>query len=314
MQHRSKGFKISPYMQDMMLYAGQDAVYETASRNLEKFLKVKVQPKQIERLVHAYGEEVGEILSEEADRLLPTEHDDELSYVMMDGSMVLTREEKWKEVKLGRVFRDSDRLSPYEKRNWLRQSEYAAHLGDHEEFLEKLAPLIDPLSKVVFVNDGAKWIWKWVDQYYPEAVQILDYFHAVEYLGAFANEQFKEKDQFRKWMDQNKELLLEDQVGAVIEQVRYLIPRTAKAKEKKEKLLRYYQNNSHRMYYKTYRDQGLLIGSGPIESANRTVIQDRLKKSGQRWSKQGANALIQIRTAEKSGKWKVITDLIRKSA
>ena len=57
-----------------------------------------------------------------------------------------------------------------------------------------------------------------------------------------------------------------------------------------------------------------MIGSGPIEAAHKTVIQDRLKKSGQRWKIEGANAVIQLRTANKSEKWNLVVDTIKVAA
>ena len=61
-------------------------------------------------------------------------------------------------------------------------------------------------------------------------------------------------------------------------------------------------------------EQGLMFGSGPVEAANKTVIQARLKKSGQRWTMDGANALIQLRTVNKSEKWGLVVNAVKKAA
>jgi len=68
------------------------------------------------------------------------------------------------------------------------------------------------------------------------------------------------------------------------------------------------------MQYKTYRDNGLLVGSGPIESAHRNVLQQRLKLSGQRWSVDGAQAIANLRAFNKGNQWKEVTTLIKNAA
>lgn len=68
------------------------------------------------------------------------------------------------------------------------------------------------------------------------------------------------------------------------------------------------------MQYKTYRQNGLLVGSGPIESAHRNVIQQRLKLSGQRWSIKGAQQIDNLRVMKKSNNWECVLRLIKKAA
>ena len=72
-------------------------------------------------------------------------------------------------------------------------------------------------------------IWAWIDQYYPEATQILDYYHATEYLHKFAQEQFTELLLSEKWVDDQKKSLLENEVELVIADIVALKPRTKKA-------------------------------------------------------------------------------------
>ncbi|MEM6269202.1 MAG: UPF0236 family protein [Bacteroidota bacterium] len=112
------------------------------------------------------------------------------------------------------------------------------------------------LKDPVFVNDGAQWIWAWVHQYYPKATQILDFYHAVEYLNKFAQEQFKICEELEKWVSDQTESLLEDEIETVIADIECIQPRTKAAKEAQAKILTYYRNNRHRMKYKTDRDQG----------------------------------------------------------
>ncbi len=320
------GFQISPYYQELQAYAGQDDNFQEASQRLDKYLRISSSSSQIDRVVKQYGgqlEQESQTLDETAYQSLRTKVSqvpaDSEVYVMMDGCMLLTRQKsEWKEIKLGRIFHSADHYELSDKRSWIRDSVYTAHFGNHEDFLGKLEPLVDEYeglkNRLVFVNDGAKWIWNWVDESYPQSTQILDFYHVAEYLGDFAKVFFTDKEKRSEWISQQKLLLLNDQVDKVIKRVKALDGKTQTKKEAKKKLLTYYGNNTKRMKYKTYKDQGLLIGSGPIESAHRTVIQKRLKQSGQRWTIKGAQFVANLRVANMSQMWEKVIKLIKNAA
>jgi len=87
---------------------------------------------------------------------------------------------------------------------------------------------------------------------------------------------------------------------------------TAQSGNNRDKLIDYLTNNLDRMDYKRYRKLGAgIIGSGAIESAHKTVVQERLKLSGQRWNKKGAQNVLNLRVAHKSGTWNRVVDLIK---
>ncbi|MFB5619496.1 MAG: hypothetical protein ACE5RE_07890 [Candidatus Nitrosomaritimum aestuariumsis] len=158
-------------------------------------------------------------------------------------------------------------------------------------------------------------LWKWAEDNYPGAEQILDYFHAVEKLGKFASLHFtKDEEKRKKWLDQQKALLLENGVFQVVQKVKSIKSRSEESKNAKQTLIRYYEEHEDRMQYKTYLDKGLTIGSGAIEAAHKNVLQQRLKLSGQRWSIKGAQHIANLRCNEKSNNWKAIRYLIQMAA
>ena len=145
-------------------------------------------------------------------------------YAMMDGCMLLTRKKgAWKEMKLGRIFNSDVHYELSSTRNWIKKSTYTAHFGGHQVFLDKLEYWLDEYlhlnERLVFINDGAKWIWNWVEDNYPLATQILDFFHAMEYLTDFAKVYFKNKSNRKDWVTERKLELLNDQVEQVIKKV-----------------------------------------------------------------------------------------------
>lgn len=185
---------------------------------------------------------------------------------------------------------------------WIRQSQYLAHLGDHRSFIEQTDILIESYGelkeRLVFISDGAIWIRNWISDTFPDSVSILDFYHTTQYLYEFAENHFDTQKQSRKWSEAQKKLLLNSQVNKVMSNIEKLAPDHPAAK----KIVGYYQVNCNRMDCKKYLHIGCgIIGSGAIESAHRTVVQKRLKLSGQRWSKKGAQNMLNLRVTHMNG-------------
>lgn len=114
----------------------------------------------------------------------------------------------------------------------------------------------------------------------------------------------------RQWIDKQSQIMLAKGISPVIKTLEKLPSKL----EKLRQLIGYYKNHEKRMQYHLFKEKGLLIGSGAIESAHKDVLQKRLKLSGQRWTKQGLQQMTQLRVAYKSGKWNQIKQLCKKVA
>lgn len=309
-------YKISPYMQELMSYAGQLDCYCQCNEILSKFTGLDVSVMQVHRVTNTYGnlleqQAAKEPAPDEAMEVKP----DETVYAMADGSMILSREDGWNEVKLGRIFKESDCMEVGAERGWIKTSVYEALLGSSKAFTERFEQKLDAYrclgQRLIFITDGAVWIKNWINDAYPNATQILDWFHAVEHLCEFGKAYFREEGERHEWIEAQKGLLYESKTAGVISNITALIRGNEGIEDSKKKLLQYYQSNSDRMDYKRYRSIGAgLIGSGPIESAHRTVVQKRMKLSGQRWTKKRAQNLLSLRCASLSGKWDKVVKLI----
>ena len=293
--------------------------YERSSQVAQKLLGVTVSDSTIYRLTDAVGESVKEVIDGDTCRDELALEEEDLLYVQVDGSMLLTRSESWKEVKLGRVFKSSAILPESKGRRWIRDSEYVAHFGNHVEFEDLMSKLIDePYRKhedqIVFIGDGARWQWSWAESEYPNSVQILDYYHAMEHIGRYLQVVKNKKGEVHYVMKKMGTMLKERGLPSV---ERYLdnIPKESKVKQEAySKLMTYINNNRSKMQYPEYIKKGYLIGSGAIESAHRTVLQKRMKQSGQRWSKRGLINMVKLRSASMSGSWNEIQTIIRLAA
>lgn len=298
-----------------MTRIGSKLVFEESSEELELLLGIDMNAKQIERVCHYYGDlleqiEWREAYSDGIQLKLQFKQEEDI-YVMLDGSMLLTREEKWKEIKLGRIFTSGSITQTSKDRGMITDTVYISHFGKAGEFWEKLSKEIPVSEKLVFINDGAKWIWNYIDDHYPNSTQILDYFHCKEHIYDFAKLFFNnDKAKTEKFVNNITDCLFAKQVDKALEEI-FLLKTTNKTKQReKEKLLNYLTTNKNRINYGEYVKQGLLIGSGAIEAAHRNVIQKRLKLSGQRWTIKGAQQITNLRTYKKSNNWNEVKNLI----
>ena len=166
-------------------------------------------------------------------------------------------------------------------------------------YREAVARGIDPAEElVVCLGDGAPANWSQFGLHFPNRVEVLDRYHAVEHLWAAARDRWGEDSaRVEAWMEARKEELWEGEVAAVL---------TALRAGKGESEVHYFETNRHRMRCAEFRAQGYPIGSGTVESACKRVIGARLKQAGMRWTKMGAQAVLSLRTQLLSGRWDAI--------
>ena len=129
-------------------------------------------------------------------------------------------------------------------------------------------------------------------------MHILDFYHASEHLGRVASAWYGEgTDAAREWVEARQNDLLSDCVESVIGSMRSWIPADEESRELRRLNIIYFSENKHRMRYASFAANGYHIGSGLVESACKTVVGTRLKGSGMRWGRPGAQAMLSLRAA-----------------
>lgn len=229
-------------------------------------------------------------------------------YVSMDGVLVHIRGAGWKELKLGSVYSTRERRTrrqPDRATVTTVAPSFVADLTEAASFgpqlwAEAVARGILLASEVVVLGDGSHWIWELAALYFPEAVQILDWYHASSYLWAAAHAIYGEgSDLAIRWANQQLALLWEGKVEQVLE----TLQAQSGAGDAVGAALSYYRYHQGRMRYAEYRARGMQIGSGSIESSCKQVIGARLKQAGMIWDVAGATAVATARSWLKSGRW-----------
>jgi len=163
----------------------------------------------------------------------------------------------------------------------------------------------DLSPELIFLGDGAVWIWNLVTQYYPNAIQIVDWYHAEEHLEIVANAAFAQGQDRSNWLEGVKQALWEGQVEQVIAACETL----AASCELARKAVHYFYTHAERMRYDRFRAAGYMIGSGTVESGCKQIVSHRLKLPGAQWTVTGAVQTAKARAAWLSGQWQSLCNL-----
>lgn len=282
-----------------LVWLGGLLPFESASLAFERFTGYAVpqttlweQAKRHGERLHAYEEQRREQVNIE--RLQWNHQDyDPLAYrsVSMDGGMIHIRQEGWKEMKVGLVSGLQHEWEREKPRTRLVHLDYTAVIGTVETFAPALWELsvrneIPYAGRTAVVADGAAWIWRLCADYFPGSTQIVDWYHARQQLAHAAELRHPDNDVgAQRWYEKMSPHLFHGEVWKIIHDLKqHDISAT------------YFQTHQRRMQYLRFRADGFPIGSGGVESGIKQYKQ-RLSGPGMRWSRQGAERMLTIRTA-----------------
>jgi hypothetical protein len=322
----------SPALVRLAARAAAREGYEAASEDLAALAGIQIEGRQIHRLVHQVGPKVAAALQQgqrQDPKAIP------VMYVEVDATGVpMVADElagrkgkqadgssKSREAKLGCVFTQTkpDEATGLPVRD-LDSTTYTGSFETAEEFgsrirREALRRGMGRAAKIVFLGDGAAWIWELARVNFPLAIWIVDFYHALERLhelcqGLYAGQHSWMTRIEAKW----KQLLKNDQVSEMIAAARRRLNDLGpQSDDTLEKQIAYFENQQSRMLYKTYREQGLFYGSGVIEAGCKAVIGQRLKESGMFWTESGATHVLALRCALKGHRWDECWDRLHDS-
>ena len=316
-EHQLRPGRASRPMASLLGLAGITVSFEEAQRQIREYLQVEVSANTIRRETQRIGERQAKReqawieQSQELDYLQARQRQRERPkrvYGSIDGAFAPI-EKEWKEAKLVSWYRAGERYGSSElcalDTHYYIDLEKAATFGDLL-WATALEHQVDLAEEVVFVCDGAAWIWKLVTHNFPNAIQIVDWFHACQYLYPVAEALFDSQEQREEWVATMKALLWDGHVEKVIDKSQALLKTVGVPAQK---LITYYSNNQTRMRYAHFRKQNYFIGSGTIESGCKQIVSMRLKRSGARWTKSGASATAKARAAWLNHDWHTVTNL-----
>ncbi len=321
----------SPALVRLSARAAAREGYEAASQDLLALAGIEVEGRQIQRLVNWVGPEVAQQLQRaQSSQTQPVP----VMYIEADGTGVpMVADElagrkgkqpdgtaKTREAKLGSVFTqtrcDEEGLPQrdYASTSYVGSFEAAETFGLRVRDEARRRGL-GIARRVVFIGDGAAWIWELQRQNFPQAVQILDLYHALEHLHLLCEGLYGAQSAWARKMESTwTEMFKNDQVAQVIASARRRLEDLgAQADETLAGQIAYFERHQQRMLYKTYRQAGLFYGSGVVEAGCKAVIGQRLKNSGMFWTESGAKNILALRCALKSNRWDECWDRLHNS-
>lgn len=291
---------VSPRLRQTVTLLGTLIPFEQVPAVLRETFGLSMTAKQSQRITENVGADV--VWMEESRRPVCVEKKPPAGkkwYVMVDANSVNTRE-GWKCVR-NAVLRTTQGEG----------TRYVADLTSYDEFGANLrryaaAAGIRRTDEVIALGDGLEANWKLVRMNFPGAREVLDFYHAAERIWETGRIVYGEGNEAcREWCRQQSEQLKEKGPAPLIEELRRRIPRQHDPEKRKAlaALCRYIYANRNRMDYPLCLRDGLLIGSGPVESACKGVTAARLKGPGMRWAVDNVRRMAHLRAIYKSGLW-----------
>ena len=320
----------SPGVRRMQALLGQAVPFEQGREQLKVLAGLEVTAKSLERTAETLGAELVQRERKESQQALqlplPTVPGEPIPilYVQMDGTGIpvvkketVGRQGKiaglpahTREVKLGCVFTQTT----WDKQGYpLRapaSTTYTGAVETAEEFGRRLfrEAWTRGWSRArlrVVMGDGAEWIWNLAALHFPEAIGIVDLYHARQHLWEVARTLYPNQTVKQKaWMRAHQKRLLDKgKIEKLLAALRSIPSPNPEVREKLRIEADYFERNAERMRYPKFRRRHLFVGSGVIEAGCKTVIASRLKRSGMFWTVRGANAILALRCCHLNGRF-----------
>jgi hypothetical protein len=320
-------------IEDALRLGVEIASHARAAQSFTALTRVEMSKSAMQRLVVEFGRQVVNEQAAEARAMVATpKHEEEGVWrqriqphsetmaVSSDGVLIHMIDEGWKEVKavsISAVTHNGDAASGARgefPQVALTQHSYRAGLWDAPTFgahhwAEACRRGVDNAKTVVCVSDGAAWIWAIVFMCFARRIEILDWWHAVPRLWTIAHAHFTAAGEAARWVEAQKANFAHSRLRQGVHAIRLLYPKDSPLPEPVRQAVAYIFHNRRRMDYAAFRQAGYPIGSGTIESACKTVVQARMKQSGMRWSRTGAQSMLALRCLLLSDRWHELASL-----
>ena len=310
----------SPEMRRLMAQMGALLPFRSAAEQLRSLSGISVDSKDIERIIRPVASRV-----EATEREPMSVPPGGVLYVSMDGTGVpMVQQEltgrkgkgsdgqaKTREAKLGCFFTQTKRDSQGYPVRDDNSTTYVGAIASPDAFGQQLwreakRRGIDTAQTVVALCDAAAWEWNLVEEYFPNAVQIVDLYHAREHYWTIARAKWPNNPRRQhQWAKKREKELDSGQAQRVARAISRLRPCTPELQALCLREAEFFVKNERRMAYKRFRRRGFFVGTGVLEAGCKTVIGQRLKQPGMHWTVNGANAIISLRSALVGHDWPV---------
>ena len=278
-----------------------DGSFGKISKKMKEHYNIDVPISSCQKITKKHGKEITETFL-----MKPSDKKENYIIAECDGVMVpivkmsnekkdkrKTRKSEWKEVKLSLA-----------KKKGTVYKIYLATIGSREKAGDQLEKCVKKIglgnaTKIHFVGDGAPWIAEQVERVFgSQATYLIDFYHLSEYLAESSELCSEEK---KIWLKTQQNKMKNNKLEEVIEELEKNLPNDKE--EKIKKCLRYIENRKNQFDYKNAIENDLPIGSGEIESANKSIVQKRLKIPGAWWLTETVEHMLKLICLRENGDW-----------
>lgn len=306
--------ELSPYLQEQLTRLSTwIPSFARAAELLETFTGAHVSASSARRHAEEAGAMYVALQATEVEQLRHEAVDEpqgpEQLVISVDGALVPLVDGEWKECKTLVV--GEPRVRPGAQGEREVKSEHLSYFSrtmEAEAFkwqalVETQRRGVATAKKVASVSDGAEWIQGFVDFHRYDAVRILDMPHVGEYVNQVAQAMYGEgTPQAQGWWHTQMQQLKEQGPAPLLAELRALYEGQPQCSLLDDSLA-YLQKREGQMHYPAYQADGWPLGSGIVESANKLLVEDRLKGSGMHWALEHVNPLLALRTIVFNDRW-----------
>jgi hypothetical protein len=325
-----QGTRFSPALRRLMSRAGANESFEQGRNDLREYAAIAVETKAVERIAEGVGTDIRRAVEIQREKILSgnvislfSSPPVETVYIAMDGTGIpvvpqetIGRPGKGaegkahtREAKLGCVFTQT---TVDEKGKPVRDEDSTTYVGKIETaeelgqdlYAEVVRRGLLGAKRQIVLGDGAIWIWELAEEHFPEAIQIIDLYHAREHVWKVGYAVYGEKSKAMEiWVQKRIRELDQGDIGSIRNAFKRVKISSEGGHQTVQTELEFFRKNRDRMQYAQFKSQGFFVGSGVIEAGCKTVIGQRLKQSGMQWTVDGANSIVTLRCCLLSGEW-----------
>ncbi|MFZ1400095.1 MAG: ISKra4 family transposase [Candidatus Promineifilaceae bacterium] len=310
--------RYTPQVQEAITRLGSRLPFKEAQEELEMMWGIEISTAGVRDITLRNGRVANELVEAEVARLqaeAPEASAPAEQLVMCaDGALVQVRNGEWREVKTV-AFGEFEAQWDAKKKQVLtktNQISYFSRVDKADTFAEMALYEWhqrggDKAKQVVAVNDGALWIQAFIDYHCPQAIRVIDFAHAQAYLATIGKALYgAETEAFQQWYGRISKQLGQKPPHRTLNELRFLQashqdhPDIAEI----EQAVLYLERRQEMIDYAHFRNQGVPIGSGIVESGHKVVMQRRMKQAGMRWAEDNLNPMLALRMAVCNRRWK----------
>lgn len=300
----------SPRVKELVASICAALPYEAASRMIERTCGLVIEESSEEEIVRDVGEQLRR--EEQAAITSAVDTGEEVScesapqrlYIGIDAAKAHT-DGAWHDIKTMVVYegirRDGKDVDTVAGSRYVAAQETSEEFG-RRVYTKAMQAGYESARERIVIADGADWIWKEVGNHLPESIKIIDYWHACEHIYSLSRSLYGEGNaKGKRWAGEHSRKLKEKGPGSLLRALKRRKPRNDSEREALRLEMGYFGKYKKYMNYPAYRARGMMIGSGPVESACKVMVGQRLKQAGMRWTKKGSDSVLAVRTALISG-------------